>query len=138
MVSGELVQRQTQGKGPEVRKASDAYNCSLRCSALRVRLQRGVGEVPECWSCLPCRESRTWLSPAGKGTVRPSCSGPACSGSRGSLGGGKELNPSFLTSLSPSMKKQHLSPLTTFFEGKRASARVFCRLLVLAGMGAVL
>lgn len=133
-VPGELVQRQTRGKGPEVREASDAYSCALVC----VRLRRGVGEVSERRHCPPCCGSRVCPGPVGKGTVCPSCPSLACSGSCGSLGGGKELNPAFFTSLSPSMKKQHPSPLATFFEGKRTSARAFCRLLVLAGMEAVL
>lgn len=79
-----------------------------------------------------------WSSSTGKGTVHPSCSSLACSGSHSSLGGGKELNPAFLSSLSPRMKEQYPSPLATFFEGKKASARLFCQLLILTGMGAVL
>lgn len=105
---------------------------------LCVRLRCGMGEVSKRRSCPPCRESCTWSSPSGKGTVHPSCSSLACSSSHSSLGGGKELNPAFLSSLAPSMKEQYPSPLATFFEGKKASAGVFCWLLILTGMGAVL
>lgn len=43
------------------------------------------------------------------------------------------LNPPFL-----SMEKQHPAPLTTSLAGNRASAREFCWLLILSGMGVAL